>query len=64
MCPICIGGAVVLVSGVMSSGGLSTLAWKKLGVSTEALPDEQKNSSAVSVVRVEGGKDESANAGK
>ncbi|MGA2420727.1 MAG: hypothetical protein ABSG69_11630 [Candidatus Acidiferrum sp.] len=61
MCPMCIGGAVVMVSGVMSSGGLSALTWKKLGGSTETRTDEEQTSSGV---KVEGGKDESTNAGK
>jgi hypothetical protein len=61
MCPMCIGGAVVMVSGVMSSGGLSAMAWKKLGVPAEARPDEDKTNLAE---KVEGGKDESTNAGK
>jgi hypothetical protein len=61
MCPMCIGGAVVLVIGVMSSGGLSAMAWKKLGVSTEMRSNEEKTRSAA---KVGGGKDESTNAGE
>ena len=61
MCPMCIGGAVVMVSGVMSSGGLSALAWKKLGVHAETRAEKKEISLAV---KGEGGKDESTNAGK
>jgi hypothetical protein len=61
MCPMCIGGVVAMASCVMSSGGLSTLAWKKLGVRTDVRPDVK---TIIPVVRVEGGKNESANAGE
>jgi hypothetical protein len=65
MCPICIGGVMVMASSVMSSGGLTTLAWKKFTTQTDAQrnvrPDAETNSS---VTKVEGGKNESTNAGK
>jgi len=65
MCPICIGGVVVMASSVMSSGGLTTLAWKKFATQTDAQsnarPDAETNSS---VTKVEGEKNESTNAGK
>jgi hypothetical protein len=65
MCPICIGGVVVMASSVMSSGGLTTLAWKKFATQADAQSnariDAETNSS---VTKVEGGKNESTNAGK
>jgi hypothetical protein len=65
MCPVCISGIVVMASGVMSSGGLTTLAWKKFGAPTDALSNAQPNAQATSLeVKVEGGKHESTNAGK
>ncbi len=61
MCPMCIGSVVAMTSCVMSSGGLSTLAWKKLGVRTDVRPDVK---TIISVRKAEGGKNESAHAGK
>ena len=65
MCPIRIGGVVVMASSVMSSGGLTTLAWKNFATPTDtqsnARPAAETNSS---VTKVEGGKNESTNAGK
>jgi len=65
MCPICIGGLVVMVSSVMSSGGLTTFAWKKFGARTDTQSNAWPDTPTTSlVVKVEGGKNESTNAGK
>jgi len=61
MCPICIGGAVAVVSGAISSGGLSAVAWKKLGIQPALRPEAETSGS---VTNPKGGRDESANAGK
>jgi hypothetical protein len=49
-----------MASCVMSSGGLTTLVWKKLGVKTKTTPTVQTSS----ITKTEGEKYESANAGK
>jgi hypothetical protein len=61
MCPMCVGGAVAMATGMMSSGGLATLAWKRLGVKMETKP---KTKVTGSVTKTDGGKNESANATK
>jgi hypothetical protein len=61
MCPMCVSGAVAMASGVMSSGGLATRAWKRLGVKMETTP---KTKVTGSVTKTAGGKNESANARK
>ena len=65
MCPVCTGGLVMMVTGVMSSGGLTTLAWKKFGAQTDAQSNARPDAQAAGLVgKVEGGKNESTNAGK
>jgi len=65
MCPVCIGSLVVMAGGVMSSGGLTTFAWKKFGAPTDAQINARPDTQTTDlVVKVEGGKHESTDAGK
>ena len=61
MCPMCIGGLVAMTSGVMSSGGVTALAWKRLGGKSDMASEVKKRESSKNA---EGEKYESANAGK